>query len=246
MTATRETDVQSVAHANYSKGDPWPKGDPWHEKTKHILDSYVATWASRNITRNQHVLIAGSGTNNYGLLGENIVCLDIVARYGRNFANFVIGSIERIPISSESFDAVICVGSVLNYADVQQSISELSRVLKANGLLLIEFERSDSAEFLLTGHHGASIHKELYSYNGQNHLLWLYQEKLVTDLLNLYGLTIGQRFRFHIASSLACRFGVNEAKAAKLARFDPYLQGLSRPLAHNVIIEAKKISPFEQ
>jgi len=53
---------------------------------------------------------------------------------------FEIASAEKIPYSNESFDVVSCSFGIRNVADVEKSIFEMNRVLKADGkLMILEF-----------------------------------------------------------------------------------------------------------
>jgi SAM-dependent methyltransferase len=51
-------------------------------------------------------------------------------------ASFVIGRAERLPFAAGSFDLVTAAGS-LNYADVQTALTEIARVLTADGTFLL-------------------------------------------------------------------------------------------------------------
>lgn len=140
-----------------------------------------------------------------------------------------------------SIDFIICVGSVINYADCQKSIFEFSRILKPNGILVLEFERSNSGEFLFTKNHHKMIFSKTYLYNNQKHILWLYNEKNIQKILRLNGFKIFNKSRFHIFSTLLNRFGLSEKKAAKYIKIDKLFLPFSYPLAHNCILFAKKL-----
>ena len=90
------------------------------------------------------VLNAGCGKTTYKTCAT-IIYMDIIEEYISSFENHIVGSIEKIPLQDSSVDCVICVGSVINYADIQKAMSEFSRILKPNGILILEFERSNSA-----------------------------------------------------------------------------------------------------
>ncbi len=53
-----------------------------------------------------------------------------------------------MPFNNLFFDNILCVGSVLNYCDALTALSELSRVLKPNGNLILEYESSWGFEYL--------------------------------------------------------------------------------------------------
>jgi ubiquinone/menaquinone biosynthesis C-methylase UbiE len=48
----------------------------------------------------------------------------------------VVGSVESIPFADESFDVVLALG-VLEYVDAERALSEIRRVLRPDGRLLV-------------------------------------------------------------------------------------------------------------
>lgn len=232
-------DVRKAAISNYSNSTPWPEQDVWHKYTfssiKHTVEHWLADCSDESMT----ILNAGSGGTEYETKG-NLIHLDIVEKYVCQFEKYLVGSIESINLPDSSIDGIICVGSVLNYADAQRSISEFSRILKPNAFLILEFERSDSAEFLWTKQHGKDIFSKEYIYNQQTHFLWMYSEKHICQLLKYYNLRICKRKRLHSVSSLLYRLGMSESKAAPYSKFDAISQLLSYSLAHNVILLGTK------
>ena len=234
-----QEDISRIAVENYASASPWPDNDIWHNYTLRIERSIIETWLSRVATHSMMILNAGSGGMNYRIKGTTIH-LDIIESYIKSYEHHIVGSVEQIDLPCESLDGIICVGSVLNYADAQRTIAEFSRVLKPNGFFIIEFERSDSAEFLATKKHGNMIFSKAYNYNNQEHLLWLYSEKHIRKLLRTYHLKVHKCKRIHVLSSLVNRFGVPESKAASLSYFDNILRFVSYPLAHNVMLFGTK------
>ncbi len=231
--------VQEKAFLNYSNNNPWPYDDVWHEKTRLIIENYVNLWTIKNIKKSDTCLNIGSGNTEYLIEGE-LIQMDIVEDYIKKYPNSIVGSIENIPLGNESVDSIICVGSVINYCDAIRSISEIARVLKKSGKAVIEFERSNSSEFLFTNKHNSITFLKDYNYNNQKHFLWMYNEKFIIEILNQNGLKILSKHRFHTLSSLLYRMGVNEKKASKYSKYDSYLKLFSYPLSHNVLIEIKK------
>lgn len=234
-----QDDISRKAAENYSSAPPWPDNDVWHKYTFVLEKSAVESWLSKTTKDNMVILNAGSGGTNYKIKGT-IVHLDIIEAYIKTYQHYIVGSVEHINLPSQSIDGVICVGSVLNYVDVQRAISEISRILKPNGFFIIEFERSNSAEFLFSKNHGKMIFSKEYSYNNQSHLLWLYSEKHIKNILQTYHLSVLKNRHIHTLSSLANRLGMSESKAASLSRFDHALEFISYPLAHNVMLFGTK------
>lgn len=234
-----QDDISRIAAENYASASPWPENDVWHRYTFISEKSTVESWLSKVTKDDMMILNAGSGGTNYEIKGT-IIHLDIIETYIKTHTHYIVGSVEQINLPSQSVDGVICVGSVLNYVDVQRAVSEISRILKPNGFFIVEFERSNSAEFLLSKNHGKMIFSKEYCYNNQSHLLWLYSEKHIKSILQTYNLNILKCKRIHTLSSLANRLGMPESKAASLSRFDRTLEFISYPLAHNVMLLGTK------
>lgn len=231
--------VEQQAIKNYKNSKPWPDNDEWHKYTYTILKKYVQDWLIRNTTARMLILNAGCGNTTYNTPAE-IIYMDIVEDYISSFKQYIVGSVEKIPLEDHSIDGIICVGSVLNYVDAQKTISEFSRILKPQGFLILEFERTKSAEFLFTPEYKKTIFLKRYHYNGQEHFLWMYNERFIIQLLEYYNLKLKTKYRFHCISSLLYRIGFQEKNIAKYSKWDSFLQIFSYPIAHNVILNLTK------
>lgn len=231
--------VQKTAYRNYKNNTPWPADDTWHYVTHLIIEKFVANWVDKYTYENSICLNIGSGLSKYPVKGT-LIQMDIISEYVESQPNYIVGSLEDIPIEDNSVEFIICVGSVLNYCDAIRSINEIKRVLKKNGKALIEFERSNSAEFLLTKDYGSDVFLKKYNYNNQEHLLWMYSEKYIKKILSHNGFRIENIYRFHILSSLMYKLGFSEKESSKYYKLDDSFQLLSYPFAHNVIIEFTK------
>lgn len=237
-----QDEINSIALKNYSASTAWPQNDAWHNNTFSLEKKIVEKWLKKVAKLNTLILNAGSGGTEYNTEGT-LIHLDIIEKNIKHFEKHIVGSVEDIALDNESVDGIICVGSVLNYADAQRTISEFSRILKPNGFFIIEFERSDSAEFLCTLNHGKAVFAKEYHYNCQTHLLWLYSERHIRQLIKHYNLNIAHCKRIHSLSSLLNRFGISEEKAAKFSKFDILFQPFSYHIAHNVLFLGTK-NPF--
>lgn len=231
----KEKIVQEKAYENYKNSNPWPSDDDWHEATHSVIENFVNRWIKKYITEESICLNIGSGKTKYKTKGK-LIQMDIIEEYIHDEPNYIVGSLENIPFEDESIDFIVCVGSVLNYCDAMRSISEISRTLRSNGRAIIEFERSNSAEFLFNKNYGNTVFLNKYHYNNQEHSLWMYSEKYIKSLLEFYNLKIESIYRFHILSSLMYRLGLDEKKASKYSKFDASLQSFSYPISHNIII----------
>lgn len=233
-------ETAQTAQENYDSSTPWPEHDAWHSHTYTTINATVEQWLAKYVTDDIIVLNAGSGGSIYKNC-ENMIHLDIVEKYISKYKNYIVGTVENIALPDASVDGIVCVGSVLNYSDAQKAISEFSRILKKNGFLILEFERSESAEFLFSTNHGQAIFSQKYNYNKQTHLLWMYSEKLIRILLHQYYFSIRKCKRLHILSSLLYRVGLPEEKAAHLMCFDSLTQKISYPFAHNTMLLLTKL-----
>lgn len=232
--------VYKRALSNYQSNNPWPSNDPWHNVTQNKLNTYINGWLKKYSNSKQTILNAGSGTTEYTTKSK-IIYMDIVKDYIKSFEHYIVGSIDKIPLDDQTIDTIICVGSILNYADAQKSLDEFNRILKTGGSLILEFERSNSAEFLFTKNYAKTIFSKKYSYNNQMHILWLYNERFISELLNYYDFEIVTKHHFHCISSLLYRLGFSEEYSSRFSKLDSIIHILSYPIAHNVIITAKKI-----
>lgn len=233
-------DIEYIAIENYKHSEPWPDSDIWHSFTYSILHKHVQRYLDNLQLDSKHTILnAGCGKTTYNVKAK-IIYMDIIEEYVDSFKNYLVGSIEKIPLESQSVDCAICVGSVINYADVQKSLSEFSRILKPNGILILEFERANSAEFLFTKNYGKTIFMQKYYYNNQTHYLWMYNEKFLIHLAEYYKLFCKKKYRYHSLSSLLFRMGIAEEKAAKYSKYDNLVQPFSSLIAHNEVLILKK------
>lgn len=235
--------TKKKAFDNYSSSEPWPKDDTWHFYTNKILSQKVQEILDKYNSDCKIILNAGCGKTTYRTSAK-IIYMDIIEKYVEKFPNHIVGSIENIPLEDSTIDCIICVGSVINYTDVQRVLSEFSRVLKDGGKIILEFERSNSAEFLFTSCYGKTVFRQEYLYNNQQHFLWMYNERFVISLAGFYNLHCIKTYRFHIFSSLLYRFGIIEEKAAKYCCFDSILQPIGYPFSHNTILTFTKTTPL--
>ena len=121
--------VQDMAYENYKNNNPWPENDNWHASTHSIIEKNVINWLNKNTHENSICLNIGAGQSRYSVHGT-LIQMDIISEYIENEPNYIVGSLESIPLETESVDFIVCVGSVLNYCDAIRSISEIERVLK--------------------------------------------------------------------------------------------------------------------
>lgn len=232
--------VAERALQNYSEKNPWPVYDPWHHHTVEEIDRFLQTWSDKYLTSSDVILVAGCGTREYHFAARRVIYMDIMERYAMQFSDHIVGSVESIPLEDQSVDAIICVGTVLNYTDAAKTISEFSRILKPGGHLCLEYERSDSAEFCFTPDYGKDVFESEQTYNDQSHLLYLYSEKYIRNKLKDCHFTVLDTRRFHLLSALFLRLGMRIGKAAAFINLDFLFRPMSKYMACNGIMSIEK------
>lgn len=219
--------------------DVWWTQDPWHDYSKAVISSYIN---HKDIFENSIVLNAGSAGNSYGIKCHLMYHVDIADEKIKNIENAVIASIEKLPFENLFFDNILCVGSVLNYCDALTAISELSRVLKQNGNLILEYETSWGFEY---------IHKDCYKkdaciitteYIEKEHKQWLYSPKYILKILKAYNFNVVEKYPFHISDGLFSKF-MNDQLSVNLVQIDKLLCKLPffKEHGNNLILHCKKI-----
>ena len=219
----------------------WPDNNRWYNYTHTIIQSFTCKELHNKLHEKSLYLNAGSGGSTYELPG---ICyhVDIVEKLITTFPHHIVASIEELPFPNNYFDCTICVGSVINYCDAVQSIAELSRTLKVDGYMVLEFERSNTGELWGTHEYGKGSTIQKYEYLGHTHTLWLYSERLITSLLRSYGFVVLKRRRFHCLSAIVNGITKREEPSGRFACFDKVFYPFSYFAAHNVIMLCQKAS----
>lgn len=218
----------------------WPDNNRWYNYTHKVIIKYVEETLNQNLDVNSVYLNAGSGGSTYNIPGT-CYHMDIASNLINKFPNHYVASVENMPFDNNYFDAIICVGSVLNYCSALESISELSRTLKPDGILILEFERSNTSELWFSKEYSKKATIQQYEYLGHMHTLWLYSEKYIKDLLQINHLNIDDYKRFHCLSALANRITNDEEASGRFSSLDFSFLPLSYLMAHNMIMLCTKI-----
>ncbi len=220
----------------------WPQNDLWYNYTYKKINGFLKKWSSKlNFTERTKIINAGSGGNTYGVLGDH-THVDISERHLLGIENAIVASVEEMPLESNLFDSCICVGSVINYCDLNMAIAEINRVMKKGGILFLDFDQSKSFEFVGTSHYNSNIDIIKTFNSGYEDKIWIYSEKYVRAILNNHNFKIIKKKYYHTISTLVYKITKKESFAAKftfLDNFVRFIPGL-RKISCNIILFAQK------
>jgi SAM-dependent methyltransferase len=223
--------------------DIWPKNDKWYSYTYKNIINYMANYKHRNnFNEKSLILNVGSAGNEYDIPGLHYH-VDIAEEKLVGIENTFLISAEKLPFEDEMFNGGLCVGSVINYCDPFAVISEISRTLKRGASFVIDFEQSNSWQFLGTGSYNsdASI---ITSFNGGiNDDLWIFSYRHIKNILIRYNFIIQDELYFHLLTPLFYRIYKNEQKAANFTKLDHLMRQLPffNKKSCNVILTIQKV-----
>jgi SAM-dependent methyltransferase len=232
---------QEFYRSQYRAGE---RIDPWHAFAQHVVHSTTRKWFFKfNKVKNPRILNAGSGGSDYEI-NSPMIHLDLVSERITKFPDFIIGDISRIPLDDCSIDVILCVGSVLNYANPLNAIVEFERVLRPNGLLILEYERSGSPEYWRTHGPFASCKCVNSFYGSVKTQLWVYGDRFIDNLLSQHKLTTQKEERFHGVSSIVLSLSGAPGLAARFVLGDRMLANIwpVSTVASNRILAIKKLA----
>lgn len=221
----------------------WQLNDRWHWYTHKKINKYIKNFIyNSNIDKNNLILNAGSGGNDYGLEAYNILHVDIAKEKIKKYPKYILSSVEKIPVESNSFDICICVGSVINYCSPESSLTELQRVLKPGGCLILEFEKTNSLELIGSKYFNKSAIIVPTFYNRKPEKLWMYDEKYIFEVLERNKFRSINFERFHIISPLIYKLCKNENFASYFASIDFVFKFIPmlKKFSSNIILTCKK------
>ena len=225
----------------------WPNGDLWSARTRSEITERIRAskevYLSSELVSEEWLLNLGSHGNDYGLRPFKHVHVDLVESSLKGISLAVVGDAEQLPFVAESFDTIICVGSVINYCSPPRLLAEASRVLKRGGHLLLEFETSESFEFIFTADMSKDVSLVKTFYNGVVDSIYVYSQRYITNALDVVGLRVKSIDRFHRLSTLIYRLSKHEHFAAWFARIDQYVGKLPfvKEYSANIFMTAQKI-----
>ena len=217
----------SAVRARYDDLTYFSVIDRWHRYTEDVIrDEITNIWDSLHIHADLMILNAGAGGNNLGLIPPPNISMDISPARISSMPNPVVASVEAIPFREDCMDIVICVGSVINYCDAAVAISELARVLRPGGTLIIEFESSYSAELMTQQAYSKAAAVAETFYAGRDEVVWVYSPAYIHNLLNAAGLRLTRNIPIHILSPWVLLMTRRLRAATSIAHLDRLLRNV--------------------
>lgn len=233
--------VRAFASAHYADGAPvWAADDRWNDAKWRKIDAFCRERFSEISSADDQILNAGAGSHRYDWIPSNAISLDRFAAQLTDMPNPVVADVECLPFRDSSFDVVICIGSVLNYASAMEALLELARVLRPSGHLLLHFESSGSLEHWATKRWQADAAPLPTINNGRPDLIWVYSPQFVWRILGQLNLRVEEWSGFHIASAALLRLGAPQPFASRAQRLDRFLTRLAR-FADDIVLIARKL-----
>jgi ubiquinone/menaquinone biosynthesis C-methylase UbiE len=209
-----------------------------------MIETFVEDSLS-NTPNSSVILDAGCGDFHYTSGFKNVVSLDIRegALHSKPFA--LAGDVQNLPFRDSVFDVVVCVGSVLNYVDLDRALPEILRVARPGGIVILEYERSRSC-MSIPGFGLDEVVAE-GEYRGVSHELRLYGDSYVDKVVHRAGLADIRRQYFHVLTPWLFLLTRSYKAAAVLRNGDRFrlLPGYVRALAANALIRGRKLGESE-
>jgi SAM-dependent methyltransferase len=231
--------VESSASRLYGDGQAiWDSNDRWNAHKRAEIDRFCRAH-SAELAASHLVLDAGCGSQAYDWLPPQTISLDRFWKQAVARRYPVAADLRALPFADGTFEAVICVASVLNYVDAIAAIAELARVSAPGGRLLIHFETSTSFEHL-GGRRWGDPAVRLQTINGgKPDSIWIYRPSFLLRAMEAAGLRVLRVHRFHILSALGLRLGLPQQLAAPLAGLD-LLAGSLGSFSDDLILLAER------
>ena len=198
----KKVDLETIRHFYNNVPSAWPDGDIWHV---HSREQILKHLHKCEFLFGSSIINAGSGGSDYFLNYDYMLHVDIAEEKIKHHDDFLVSTIENLPIESSSFDNAICVGSVLNYCDPVSSISELWRVLKPGGRLILEYESSWGYEYLGKREYKKDAIVTSIEYLDAQHNQWLFSPQYIKGILAAHHFELEKEYKFHIVDGIVSK-----------------------------------------
>lgn len=216
----KKNEIKELAVKRYNETENiWCQTDVWHaiahKRSVAFLYKHIAAISDKKL-----ILNVGSGGQTHGVFSHNQVHVDIVPRLIKNIPLSVLADLHKLPFSSDCFDSVICIGSVLNYCSAMESLYELRRVTEYGGIIFLEYESSLSWEYLFSKSYNKSVSVVDTFYQGGSERIFVYSDEYIEQVIKKSGLSVLAKEKTHIVSSLALRLNLPPELAARFELLD--------------------------
>jgi SAM-dependent methyltransferase len=192
--------------------------DEWHAytgtRTAKIVEAYLASCQA--VPR--CLLNAGAGVYQLNISGWKETAVDLFEAPICRHENHVRASVEALPLPSDAFGAVVCVGEVLGYCNPSKALSEFARVLVPAGLLICDFGSTRSSRHWLKREHGRAADLIIDEYKGTPEPIWRYDPQYIISLLASFRFDLKDTIGTHAWSAVARRIGVSPRSATYIQR----------------------------
>lgn len=217
--------------------DCW-SSDLFSQMTTSFIDKYV-NGIVENLTSNNVILNAGSGGKSYESVAKQIH-IDIAEKTLQDIKHAVVGNITDMPFKNNSFDCVICVGTVINYCEIEKAIKEFNRVSKQHAILILEYERSSSG-LIQKDIRNTDYTVFCHTYFNEPHKNMLYSDSYVYQILTDNGYSVIKNKKFNTTIPFFEMF-TTEKIAHKLTALEPFFRNcpIVNSYSHNSIMLCKK------
>ncbi len=261
--------------------DAYDSLEPWYAHLYAVLHPIVRRELAAPAGRPVRALDAGCGTGFQAAvlaaLGYRTHGLDLsagllaVARHRLTSVMLARGNMEMLPYRSATFDAITCCGSTLSFVDSPaRATAEIGRVLRPDGLLLLECEHRGSLDLawaVVSSVTGDRLGYELrprdawrlwrakggqgsrVSYPGYGPL-WLFTMSELAALLDAAGLDVLHTWGIHMLTNLIPSTVLHRQRLARplavlyrlLCRLDDGLRRLpaAARMANSVVVLARR------
>ncbi len=212
--------------------------DLFSQMTTSYIDRYVNK-AVKILDDKAVLLNAGSGGKIYRTKAKQIH-IDIAEKTLQNVKNAFIGNIIDMPFDENYFDCVICVGTVINYCEIEKAIREINRVSKNHALLILEYERSGSG-LVQKDNRNSDYTVFHHTYFNKSHRNLLYSDLYIREVLSEYGYLVKKAKKFNTTIPWMEMFAT-EKIAHKMTIFEPIFRAfpIINRYSHNEILICEK------
>lgn len=235
----------SEIQARYDQQDEiWPESDAWHSHLRRQYKRFFAKIVGRLRAPNNCVVNIGSAGDDYSVLGEPHIHIDLSARLLPKNGCAIVADAQALPLKGSCAGVAMAIGSVINYCSALEFLQEASRVVVAGGYLIFDFEQSNGFEHFGDKDRGKSAFLAVTEYDGDAERIWFYSRDFIREALETLGFEIIRFWPVHVLSSLAYGLTKSDQICNRFSKFDiiaRHIPGL-RNGASNFIVLARKRS----